>query len=355
MQVFWLIIFSITLFAMALVCKPLLFHTKNLVKVDKHKNANFWLAILLCCLIPLFNLVLYFYFGNNRIVSEWMTTLKNRNQVQLAIAKLGTRQEIIKKLHTRLMQLPENQETARGWHILGKLYFNEQNGKEAIICLQKALSLKPTDPYFLLELLSAKFYVYHQLDPKDRRAINNLLRTSPNNVNAINLLALDAYQRKNYQEAIQHWENLLQFFSPGSEDSQNLLQMIQLAQRQSSVSTEKKVRNITLTVTLSPDFKKYVSGQDRVFIYALEVGGPKIPLAVVSTQADRLPITVTLDNQQSMMSTHTLENANKIYIEARVSKLGNALPSKGDLVGFSQEIDLHHPIKPLTVTINQVL
>jgi cytochrome c-type biogenesis protein CcmH len=355
MQVFWLIIFSITLFAMIFVCKPLLFHDKNLVRVDKHKNANFWLAILLGCLIPLFNLLLYFYFGNSKIVSEWMTTLKNRDQVQLAIAKWGTRQEIIKKLHTRLTQLPENQETARGWHILGKLYFNEQNWQEAIICFQKALQLKPTDSHFLMELLSAKFYVHHQLDSKDRSAIDNLLRSSPNNVNAINLLALDAYQRKNYQEAIQHWENLLQFFPPGSEDSQNLLQMIRLAQRQSPVSTEKKVIKITLTVVLLSDLKNYVSRQDRVFIYALEVGGPKIPLAVVSTQADRLPITVTLDSRQRMISTHTLGNANKIYIEARVSKLGNALPSKGDLVGFSQEIDLHCPIKPLTITINQVL
>ena len=50
-------------------------------------------------------------------------------------------------------------------------------------------------------------------------------------VNAINLLAIDAYHKHHYTQAVNHWNRLLTLFPVNSPDSKDILKMIALAQK----------------------------------------------------------------------------------------------------------------------------
>jgi cytochrome c-type biogenesis protein CcmH len=65
-----------------------------------------------------------------------------------------------------------------------------------------------------------------------------------------------------------------------------------------------------------------------------------MPLAVLREAASPLPRTFTLDDSQSMRPDAKLSTADKVIVEARISRSGHALPASGDLVGTSA------PVKP---------
>ena len=70
-----------------------------------------------------------------------------------------------------------------------------------------------------------------KLSPDDVALLAPILKRDPNNVNAINLLAIDAYLQHHYQTAVSYWERLLLIFPPDSADSKAVLQMIAKAQK----------------------------------------------------------------------------------------------------------------------------
>ncbi len=60
-----------------------------------------------------------------------------------------------------------------------------------------------------------------------------------------------------------------------------------------------------------------------------------MPLAIIKKQVRDLPVTVSLNDAMAMMPNMTMSSVPKIYIGARVSKSGNAMPQSGDLQGRS--------------------
>ena len=357
MYLFWIVIILLTLVALAFLLKPLLFvKEKSFASSTENLKSEpaYLIAFVLFILLPTSALIMYLHWGNSKAMAEWRTTQKNAEQVKKEIARLGSRQNIILTLRHKLQQLPEDESSAKGWYLLGKLYFNEKDMRQSIACFQKAVRLQPNEPDFMLELVSVKFYVNHELSDEDKNLIYKLLTLSPNNVNAINLLALDAYQRKNYSQAIHHWESLLKYFPIASEDSKTLLSMIHQAQEQLP-QQDNATAKLVVTVSLSKQFETKLQSTDSLFIYALEAGGPKIPLAAVRLKASQLPVTITLDDSKSMIPGRSLANAEKITVEARISKSGNALPTKGDLIGSSDILDMKAQNRSVAITIDSSL
>jgi cytochrome c-type biogenesis protein CcmH len=87
-------------------------------------------------------------------------------------------------------------------------------------------------------------------------------------------------------------------------------------------------------VKLDPALQSQVSPGDTVFIFArAPEGGPRFPLAVVRKHVRDLPIRFTLDDTMSMVPEVKLSGFKEVQIMARISKVGNAIPSPGDLEG----------------------
>jgi cytochrome c-type biogenesis protein CcmH len=76
-----------------------------------------------------------------------------------------------------------------------------------------------------------------------------------------------------------------------------------------------------------------------LFVFAREVGGPPMPLAVARLGADELPTVVTLDDSQAMVAGRGLSAADRVQIVARVSASGGVAPQSGDLEGATEPLD----------------
>jgi len=88
-------------------------------------------------------------------------------------------------------------------------------------------------------------------------------------------------------------------------------------------------------VELDPKLAGHVAAGDTVFIFARDPDGPKMPLAALKIAVSELPKSFALTDAMAMSPAATISRAQKIVVEARVSKSGNVTPQPGDLAGSS--------------------
>jgi cytochrome c-type biogenesis protein CcmH len=109
---------------------------------------------------------------------------------------------------------------------------------------------------------------------------------------------------------------------------------------------------VKVSVNLDSKLKTKAAPGDTVFIFARAVQGPPMPLAIVKKQVKDLPVTVSLNDAMAMMPNMTMSSVPKIYIGARISKSGNAMPQTGDLQGRTAPITTGKK-QAVTITISQ--
>ena len=97
---------------------------------------------------------------------------------------------------------------------------------------------------------------------------------------------------------------------------------------------------ISGTVSMAPSLAGKGSTTDTLFVFAREMNGPPMPVAIVRATRKDLPFSFRLDDSTSMMPSRKLSDAGMVVIVARISKSGQAMPQRGDLEGMSQ------PVKP---------
>ena len=103
-------------------------------------------------------------------------------------------------------------------------------------------------------------------------------------------------------------------------------------------------------VIIGPNLAGKGSATDTLFVFAREMNGPPMPVAIVRATKKDLPFTFRLDDSTSMMPSRKLSDVGMVVIVARLSRSGKAMPESGDLEGISQ------PVKPgvdgITVVID---
>ena len=91
-------------------------------------------------------------------------------------------------------------------------------------------------------------------------------------------------------------------------------------------------------VTVAPSLAGKGSASDTLFVFAREMNGPPMPVAIVRATRKDLPFTFRLDDSTSMMPSRKLSGAGTVVVVARLSKSGQAMPQSGDLEGASQPV-----------------
>jgi cytochrome c-type biogenesis protein CcmH len=105
------------------------------------------------------------------------------------------------------------------------------------------------------------------------------------------------------------------------------------------------------TVTVEPRLAGRVERDATLFIYAKAVDAPGPPLAVMRTTVNAWPVTFRLDDSMAMVPSRKLSQFDRVVIEARISRTGQAAPAPGDLYVTS---DVLRPTagKKLALVIN---
>ena len=259
-------------------------------------------ALLLLIVFPVAALLLYLHWGASQKLQQAELLQKRVAVVKAEIEKTGSPIAIIDALKSRLQQHPQS---ARGWFLLGRLYMSNQQYQDAVEVFAKANQLQPKQPGIMVSYVQAQFFSDQRvLKPAGRKLIQQALSIQPNNINAINLLAVDAYNHNDYQKALRYWLRLMPLIPPHTKDAKVLNAMIEKAQTAMAKGGKKaKVNSIDLRVhvSLASQLKAKLAGQDSLFIYAQAVNGPPMPVAVVRKQVSDLPLTMSLDHSTAML------------------------------------------------------
>jgi cytochrome c-type biogenesis protein CcmH len=218
------------------------------------------------------------------------------------------------------------------------------------------VTLIPDDAQLLADYADTLGVVHgRKLEGPPEVLIQQALKIDPHNVKALMLAGTVAFNRKNYARAAKDWEqaraNLPADVDP--EMTQQLMAAIAEAQSQLGGGQETmpayaepaapaqptgQPRAISGTVTVAPSLAGKGSATDTLFVFAREMSGPPMPVAIVRATKKDLPFTFQLDDSTSPMPSRKLSGAGTVVIVARLSKSGQAMPQSGDLEGTSQPV-----------------
>ncbi len=313
-------------------------------------------AWLVGLFLPLFAGGLYLYLGNPRAldieqaVREQISQMSEQDiaaQIERMVAQLAQR-------------LQENPNDAEGWKMLGRSYIALQRFDEALRALEKAVSLDGGDAQLLADYADALAMASGEtLEGRPMELIRRALELDPNNQKALWLAGTAAYERADFQKALEYWQRLYALVPPDSPAARSMERNIAeakalLAAREgegadtAGATTQAPsagaggtqasgggLQQVSGVVTLDPALAERVAPQDTVYVFARAPGGPPMPLAVIRAQVKDLPLDFTLDEEDAIDPAMSLSQFSQVEVVARISRSGDAIPRSGDLQGSS--------------------
>ncbi len=192
----------------------------------KHTNA---FAYSVAIVIPVCAVAFYLFVGNPKAVTSAPTA---PNPVAPMAGQTGAMsdQQIaanIQKLADRLKQNPND---VQGWTMLGRSYMMQEQFPDAAAAYEKLTALSPNDADAWADYAEALALANDQnLAGKPTEAINRALKIDPKHQKALDLAGSAAFQAKDYQKAIEYWQQLLKQLPAGSEELKTITEQISKA------------------------------------------------------------------------------------------------------------------------------
>lgn len=147
------------------------------------------------------------YWANRKAVIYFADDLKHQQAMTNEFRKLGTPREIISRVGKKVAH---NQNDPAGWELLGKLFYTEKDYLKASAAFANAWRLQPSNPRVSLQYAQALLLGKGEEAQQQVEAL--LLKTvslEPNNVTALNLLAIIALNQNQKQQAISYWQKIV--------------------------------------------------------------------------------------------------------------------------------------------------
>ena len=176
------------------------------------------------------------------------------------------------------------------------------------------------------------------------RAIDNALALDASNPKALWLKASQANEQHRYAEALGWWKKLRAVLPADSPDARmvdaNIAEASSLAGGGTSTTVAAAGTSAPIaapgaevsgTVSLDTRFTDRVHSDATLFIYAKAADSPGPPLAVMRTTVGAWPVTFRLDDSMAMVPSRRLSQFDRVVVEARISRSGQATPASGDL------------------------
>lgn len=169
------------------------------------------------------------------------------------------------------------------------------------------------------------------------RSIDRALALNASHAKALWLKASLAHEENRYGDALAVWKQLRAVLPPDSPDLRvidaNIGEASALAGMSAAAPPTQAAGRAEVSGTVSID--KRLAGRippgATLFIYAKAVDSPGPPLAVLRQVAGSWPVAFRLDDQSAMIPTRRLSQFEKVIVEARLSRSGQATPAPGDL------------------------
>ena len=328
-------------------------------------------ALALAIIVPTASGLLYWQIGNPLAMTEPpAASLSAQGGAEAGGPFSEGMGQLIERLKQKMEQNPND---GVGWALLARSYMGMGRYPEAALAYENATTLIPDDAQLLADYADAMGVLHgRKLEGKPEALIQQALKIDPKNVKALMLAGTVAFNRNNFARAAKDWElaraNLPADVDPemtqqlvaaieeakshlgGGQDMASALTAPAAAPAQPASQTGQP-RAIRGTVTVAPSLAGKGSPTDTLFVFAREMNGPPMPVAIVRASKKDLPFTFQLDDSTSPMPSRKLSSAGPVVIVARLSKSGQAMPQNGDLEGMSQPVQ--SGVDGLTVVIDR--
>ncbi|WP_148862369.1 c-type cytochrome biogenesis protein CcmI [Marinobacter fonticola] len=309
-------------------------------------------------LVPAVSLWLYNDWGGVDQLEQYQTMLEMRQTSQDQGQQMA---QLADQLRARLLDNPDNLE---GWAMLGRTYMNLENYAQAAWAYEQLAGQVqdvPNEAATAWGLAAqARFFESRgAMNDNVTGAIAEARERNPDEVNALGLLGINAFERQAYQEAIDYWERIIAV-APDHPQLPSIRQGVAEAYRRLGQPVPESLAqaegpSVTVRVELAETFKDDIAPDTTLFIFARNAEGGAMPLAVARLTAAQLPATVTLDDSMAMAPGAKLSGAATVMIAARLSPSGEAIPQSGDWQGVSHEpVNLdNYNGEPVEIVIDQ--
>lgn len=183
-------------------------------------------------------------------------------------------------------------------------------------------------------------------------AIDQALALDPTNAKALWLKASQAHEQGRFADALTWWHKLRAELPADSADARIIdgniaedtrlggLTPVAVASRQATSAPDAAPgAQVSGTVAIDSRLAARVQPDSTLFIYAKAADSPGPPLAVLRTAPKDWPVRFRLDDSMAMLPSRRLSQFDKVVVEARISRSGQATPGSGDLFVTSPAVN----------------
>jgi cytochrome c-type biogenesis protein CcmH/NrfG len=184
------------------------------------------LTVLICFAVT--GISMNYYWGEHRALEQIAFDRAQAANVKQAMKQFSSPQQVIDKMRTHLEQDPSN---PKGWYLLGKLYISQRQFNLAEQDFEKSYHLDPKSLATRIEYVQASYVINgEKLVGLADKILQQIIKEDPNQVDALNILAIDAYTHKKYQVATKFWQKILLSLPEGTKERQTIEKAIAMAQ-----------------------------------------------------------------------------------------------------------------------------
>jgi cytochrome c-type biogenesis protein CcmH len=243
-------------------------------------------------------------------------------------------------------RVKRNPRDVQGWLALADLYRTQHDDRGARASLEKVVALHGMTAGSWADYADVLASLNRgSLAGDAGRAIDSALALDPTNLKALWLKGSQAHEQRHFTEALAWWRKLRAALPADSPDGRvidaNIAEDTQLAglplpagapaASPAGAPSPAAPAELSGTVSIDSRLASRVQRDATLFIYAKAADSPGPPLAVLRTTASAWPVSFHLDDSMAMIPSRRLSQFDKVIVEARISRSGQATPSAGDL------------------------
>jgi len=233
---------------------------------------------------------------------------------------------------------------ADAWRALTSIYRRQHEYAKARDAFAKLVKLKAMDADSWADYADSMASASGgSLRGEPAKAIDAALRLDASHPKALWLKASLAHEEHRYADALAVWRQLRSTLPADSSDARivdaNIAEAAQLAgvatpaapSAPVAPSTQAGAGEVSGTVSIDSKLAARIPPGATLFIYAKAADAPGPPLAVLRQATGSWPISFRLDDTLAMLPSRKLSQFDRVIVEARISRSGQATPAPGDL------------------------
>lgn len=167
-------------------------------------------ALLIALMTPVLAVAIYLQLGTPAAINPVAPSAVDQQQIN----------QMVDSLAAKLKAKPDD---PKGWAMLARSYRILGRLDEAKLAFEKSGDYVHTDSDILLDYATTLGSLAgNKLEGQSAQLVEEALKLSPENPNALMLSGVSAYQRADYASAVKLWEKLLSLMDPSSQDAQQI-------------------------------------------------------------------------------------------------------------------------------------